>query len=382
MPPGRKARHMIFALIALAVCALLCFVDTGLDTKPGGNSTREQVEILWVDNAQLYSIGIVNSGTQRCGVRLLTGEHKGAEMEASNHQNAALDRDKLFEPGDRALAMVHAKDGAPISVVLIDHYRVDTELLLFGLFAVLFIAVGGLSGGGSLISLVLSVMVIWKLMIPLMLRGYSPIWVALGIVLILTVMIDLLVAGLSRVSAAAIAGSYLGTALTGVLAVAFGNLLKLDGGSLPYVVPLLAQSSMQLDLRQLFFAMVFITSSGALMDLAMDIAAALHEVQAHSPEITRLEMIRSGLAVGRNVTGTMITTLFLAYSGGYLSMMMYFAGQGTPVIDLFNVKFIASEIMSTLIGCFGLVTVAPFTTLISSLIMVKPRASRGASAGS
>ena len=381
MPLGRRARHAIFTVFALAVCAALCFVDTGLDAQPSGNSTREQAQILWVDNSELYSIGIVNSGVQRCGVRILTGVFKGAEMVGSNFQNTALDKDKLFEPGDRALAMVHSQEAAPISVVLIDRYRVNTELILFGLFAAMFLLVGGLSGLGSMISLVMSVLVIWKVMIPMMLRGYSPIWVAMGIVLALTVMIDLLVAGPTAVSAAAIAGSLLGTALTCALAVGFGSLLKLDGGSLPYVVPLLSQSSMQLDVRQLFFAMVFIANSGGLMDLAMDIAAALYEVRAHSPDITRLEMVRSGFAVGRNVTGTMITTLFLAYSGSYLSMMMYFAGQGTPIIDLFNVKYIATEIMTTLVGCFGLVTVAPFTTLMSSLIMVRPRAARRASVG-
>jgi len=374
LPLSRRKRHLAFVLVALIISAILLFVDTGLDARLSGNSTREQVEVLWVDNAQLYSIGIVNSGTQRCGVRILTGAFRGSELEGSNHQNAALDKDKLFEPGDRALAMIHTSGNAPISAVLIDHYRIDTELLLFGLFAVFFILVGGLSGFGSLISLVLSVLVIWKVMIPLMLRGVSPIWTALGIVTFLTVMIDLLVAGLNRVGAAAVAGSFLGTLLTCVLAVVFGNLMKLDGGSLPYIVPLIAQSSMQLDIRELFFAMVFIANSGALMDLAMDIAAALYEVQVHSPDISRLEILRSGLAVGRNVTGTMITTLFLAYSGSYLSMMMYFAGQGTPIIDLFNVKYIASEIMTTLIGCFGLVTVAPFTTLMCSLIMVRPGA--------
>lgn len=366
----KKRRHLIFALVALAVCGALLLIDTEVG-RLSDDIVREQVEVLWVDNTQLYSLGIVYSGTQRCGVRILTGAFRGAELVGSNHQNAALDRDKLFEPGDRALAMVHANAGAPISAVLIDHYRVDAQLMLFGLFALLFVVVGGLSGFGSLISLVLSVLMIWKVMIPLMLEGHPPIWVALGVVMFLTVMTDLLVAGVNRVSLAAIAGSFLGTLLTCALAVAFGRLMKLDGGSLPYIVPLIAQSSMQLDIRALFFATVFIANSGALMDLAIDIAAALHEVQLHSPGISRMDMLKSGLSVGRSVTGTMITTLFLAYSGSYLSMMMYFAGQGTPIIDLFNVKFIATELTNTLIGCFGLVTVAPFTAVMCSLIMAR-----------
>ena len=65
--------------------------------------------------------------------------------------------------------------------------------------------------------------------------------------------------------------------------------------------------------------------------------------------------------------GTMTTTLMLAYSGSYLSMMLYFAGQGTPVIDIFNLKYVSSEVLTTLVGSFGLVTVAPFTAIMACL---------------
>ncbi len=371
MKKNRTRRHWILCAVLAACCVALCFVDMGFQDNQSANSNREQVLILAVDNTQLANIGIVNSGTQQCTVRVLTGEFEGMKLEAYNHQNASMDRDKLFEKGDKALAAIYGNEGAPLSAVLIDHYRVNDELMLFILFGILLAIVGGASGCGTLISLVLSVLVIWKLLIPLMLAGYSPVLVSLGIVLVLTVLIDLLVAGLTTISATAIAGSFLGTLLTGVLAVAFGNILKLDGGDIPYIVPLISQSSMQINVRELFFSMVFIANSGALMDLAMDIAAACYEVQVHSPTISRVEMLKSGFAVSKNVTGTMTTTLFLAYSGSYLSMMMYFAGQGTPVIDLFNLKFIASEIMITLVGCFGLVAVAPFTSLMCSLIMCK-----------
>lgn len=80
--------------------------------------------------------------------------------------------------------------------------------------------------------------------------------------------------------------------------------------------------------------------------------------------------MRSGMNVGRSVIGTMTTTLLLAYSGGYLSLLMVFAAQGTPVINVLNLKYVAAEIMHTLIGSIGLVTVAPFTALMSGLLLV------------
>ena len=126
---------------------------------------------------------------------------------------------------------------------------------------------------------------------------------------------------------------------------------------------------MQLDVSQIFLAMVFIANSGSLMDLAMDVSASCQEVIAHHPGISRRALIRSGFAVGRSVIGTMTTTLMLAYSGSYLSMLMYFMGQGTPVVDILNYKFVACEVLTTLVGSFGLVTVAPFTALMAGVMM-------------
>ena len=361
--------------MTLLLCGALCFLP---NPYAGDYAAipRVQVEVLSVNNDGLEPLGIVNAGAQTCVVRVLEGEYKGLEVTANNLQNAALDKDKLFAPGDRALAMIQPTESGEFRVTMIDHYRLDTEGLLFGLFGLLLILFGGVSGCGALISLVLSVMLVWKVLIPLMLAGYAPIWMALLLVVVLTAMIDLLVAGFTRKALVAMLGSLQGTALTCVLAVVFGNLLKLDGGSLPYVVPLIAQSTMSLDIRTLFFAMVFIANSGALMDLSMDIASASEELILHKPDITRRELLLSGFSVGRSVIGTMTTTLMLAYSGSYLSMLMYFAGQGTPLVDIANLKYVASEVLTTLVGSFGLVTVAPFTAITASLLYTRRRGVR------
>lgn len=369
---GRKS-DWIFCAVTVVVCAVLWFIPTPYQSDYAA-IPREQVEILSVNNDGLEPRGIVNAGAQICQVRVLTGEYAGIEMTAANLQNAALDKDKIFAPGERALAMIQPLENEEFRVTLIDHYRLDTEGLLFGLFGLLLILFGGVSGCGALISLVLSVMLVWKALIPLLLVGWPPIWTALLLVVVLTAMIDLLVAGFTRKALVAMLGSLQGTALTCVLAVVFGNLLKLDGGSLTYVVPLISQSTMQLDIRELFFAMVFIANSGALMDLSMDIASACEELVWHKPEISRRELLLSGFSVGRSVIGTMTTTLMLAYSGSYLSMLMYFVGQGTPLMDVANLKYVASEVLTTLVGSFGLVTVAPFTAVTAAALYARRKA--------
>ena len=109
---------------------------------------------------------------------------------------------------------------------------------------------------------------------------------------------------------------------------------------------------MTIDPKALFIGMVFIANAGALMDLSMDVAISCEEIVYHRPDITRGALLKSGISIGRGVLGTQTTTLMLAYSGNYLSMLMYFAGQGTPVMDMLNLKYVSSQLMNTLVGQF------------------------------
>jgi uncharacterized membrane protein len=104
------------------------------------------------------------------------------------------------------------------------------------------------------------------------------------------------------------------------------------------------------------------------MDLAMDISASMHEIAEKKPEIGFVEHVASGMAIGRSVIGTMTTTLLLAYSGSYIALLMLFMGLGVPLPTILNKNFVAAEVVNTIVGSFGLVTVAPFTALTGGLI--------------
>jgi hypothetical protein len=100
----------------------------------------------------------------------------------------------------------------------------------------------------------------------------------------------------------------------------------------------------------------------------MDVAAAQEELARQRPDMSRLALLGSGLRVGRAVVGTMTTTLLLAYSGGYVTLLMAFMAQGVPVANLLNLVYVAAEVERTLVGSFGVVTVAPFTALVGALV--------------
>jgi uncharacterized membrane protein len=147
--------------------------------------------------------------------------------------------------------------------------------------------------------------------------------------------------------------------------------MNINGATMPYVQTLLYSGYEKLDLHDIFIGAMVLASSGAVMDLAIDIASGIEEVARHNPRLPPASLFRSGMRIGRSVVGTMTTTLLLAYSGGYITMLMMFSAQGTSPVDFLNSTIVSGEIVKTLVGSFTLVLVAPFTALVSSRLLCR-----------
>ena len=245
---------------------------------------------------------------------------------------------------------------------------------MFTYVMVFLIAFAGKNGIQAVLSFGITVLVIWKILVPCYLKGYSPVWTGILITVILTVMIIFFVYGADIRTVTASAGSLLGVAVTCVLGILFTDLFRIHGAVMPNAESLLYSGYQDLDLTSIFMSSIFIGASGAMMDLAVDITSAVWEVVEKKPDISAKEAMLSGIRVGRAAMGTMTTTLLLAYSGGYIALLMVFMAQGTPVDHILNYKYVASEILDTVVGSFGLVTVAPFTAAAAGLLLTRGKA--------
>lgn len=358
---------VVFSLLLIAV---LLFLPTGYEDAVIYKGTeRCSAEVVSVDDSKIISTGLIKSGEQSCRVRFEGGMFQGQEAEGVNMLTGSLQTDKIFVPGDRVLVVISHKGEEILSVNLIDHYRIDKEAILAGCFVVLLFVFAGVSGIRAILSFVLTVLTIWKVLVPAYLNGMQPVLLGLGIVLFLTIMIITLVYGFDRRSFAAVSGSFLGILTTCVLGMIFTDAFRIHGAIMTNSESLIYSGYEHLNLTQIFMASIFIGASGAVMDLSVDITSAVQEVVPKKPDITKKEAILSGMTVGRAAMGTMTTTLLLAYSGGSIALLMVFMAQGTPLDNILNYKYISSEILDTLVGSFGLVTVAPFTALTSGLVL-------------
>ncbi|MEE4609023.1 MAG: YibE/F family protein, partial [Desulfobacteraceae bacterium] len=293
-------RECLFALVIAAVCIGLAFVDlAGIPKAPVGIHARGLV--IAVDNSHVRTNLIVKTESQFLTVRLLDGPHRGQELSITNMLTGKMEFDEFYEAGKDILVEYDAHSGKPVNGMARGHYRLKMQLVLIGLFGLLLVAVAGVTGLKAMLSFVFAAMVLWKLFFPLLLRGYSPIATGLAIVALLTAVITFSVGGLNRRGIATFAGSMLGVLLTCGLAVWFARSFALHGAVRPFAETLLYSGYYSLRLTDIFIASVFIASSGAVMDLAMDIAASMDEIKRKHPEIGLVEHVQSGLRVGRAV---------------------------------------------------------------------------------
>ena len=371
-----KLRYYAPVVVCLLLIALLLTVPTGFeDVVQYQEAQRCIAEVLSVDDSSIVDTGLVRSGEQRCTVRFTNGAFKGQIATAINLLQGSLEQDKLFVEGDKAQVVISCDGDTILRVTMTDHYRIPGELLLAAIFVLFLILFAGRTGVRAILSFALTVLAIWKVLVPLYLKGYNPIWIGLSINLLLTTLIIALVYGFDKRCAAAVFGSFLGILMTCVLGIVFTDMFKIHGAVMAYSESLLYAGFQNLNLTQIFMASIFVGSSGAVMDLSVDITSAVHEVVEKKPDISPWEAVKSGMNVGRAAMGTMTTTLLLAYSGGYIALLMVFMAQGTPIEHIFNYKYVSAEIIHTIVGSFGLVSVAPFTALCTGLLLTKNKRS-------
>lgn len=367
-----KFCYQLPVLFCIAVLAVLLILPTGYEDAVIYKGTeRCKAKVTAVNDDRIINTGLIRSGEQICMVVPQSGRFKGQELEGYNMLNGSLEADKVFKVGDKALIVISHTGNKVNSVNMIDHYRMDKELILAIVFGILLILFAGKTGVRAILSFGITVLMIWKVLIPAYLKGMNPVLVGLLVTVVLTVIIISLVYGLDRRCASAVSGAILGVLTTCVVGVVFTNLFQIHGAIMSSSESLIYSGYEHLNLTQIFMASIFIGASGAVMDLSVDITSAVCEVVEKKPDITWREASMSGIRVGRAAMGTMTTTLLLAYSGGYVALLMVFMAQGTPIDNILNYKYVSSEILDTLVGSFGLVTVAPFTALTSGILLTR-----------
>ena len=310
-------------------------------------------------------------GTQELKVEILSGKFKGKILTLTNSRlHGDLVYDVVAKEGMEIVLAVKGGEGQSPSFGIDTYARDKVIYLLLFLFILVLLVVGRLKGLMALISLVLTGLLIAFFMLPMMFKGYSPILLAVITATIVIFLSLILIGGLNKKSMAAIVGTSVGVIIAGSISLISGKMAHLTGISgeaseqLIYIV-----SGFPINIKGIMFAGIIISSLGAVMDVGMSIASVIFEIHQKIPKLSKMELFKSGMNVGKDIMGTMSNTLILAFTGGSLSLMILLMAYDMPYFRVINLNTVSTEIIQGLSGTIGLVLTVPVTSLVSALFI-------------
>jgi len=354
--------------VTLFLALLVAYMVTGYVGRTADGATNEIATVTQVDNSDATIIGANRIGRQQLQLKILTGSQRGRVYAGQSLLTGAMEFDEYYRAGDTALVVV---DGDHQRIRVLSHFRLPLLGGLFGMFAVGLLVYARGIGLRSLLSFGGSVVIIWGLLIRGILAGYPIFPVTAFTCAALACLIILSVGGWTWKACSALAGTLVGLGITSALCLSTGMMLHLDGMSQPLAQQLYFETGMKLDILGILYASVIVGASGAAMDVAMEMAATIEELKLQNPGMNRNALLKSGFNVGNAVIGTMTTTLLLAYSGSFLTLLLIFVSRGADIMQVINMKIMAAEISRTLIGSISLVIVAPITAFIASWLLCR-----------
>lgn len=308
-------------------------------------------------------------GQQLLEVKVLTGEHKGAVLEAANFLSAYANVDAKV--GTKVIVRLDVDEQGELYVVSVPAYnRAPVMLGLALIFAALLVIIGRKKGVMALVGLVYTLACIWFIQVPMILRGAEPVLVSIIIVALTTAASLLFLTGLSRKTLCAVLGCVCGVGVAGIFAAASGSISQLNGFNLPEAEDLVLRATQDtVRISGLLVSGILVASLGAVMDVAMSISSSCWELRQLNPGLPKAALFRSGMNIGRDAMGTMANTLILAFAGASLNTLLLFRIYGYPAIQLFNSDAIAVELIRGLAGSIGIILTVPLVAALSAALM-------------
>lgn len=285
--------------------------------------------------------------------------------------------DLVVRRGDRVILVLDVYDGRLLSAALADFERDRPIQWLLGAFLASLVLVGGVRGLRSLVMLGLTGAGVAWILLPAIIRGASPLGVAVGVVGAVTLLTMLIIAGPTVKAMAAGLGTVGGVAVAGALAALAGNAAHLVGMSSHEAQLLFFAPELAINFRGLLFAGMILGASGAIMDMGMSISSAVHEVRLAKPDAGGMYLFRAGMNVGRDVMGTMSNTLILAYTGSALPLFLLLMAYHTPAIKALNLDLVATEVIRALAGTIGIIFTIPLTAVAAAFLWARLPARTG-----
>ena len=358
----KVVRYLIYLLF---VCVFAVFVfklnqveKTELVVRTGQTFEKAEVTEILQDNLDSNRTRV---GEQKVHVKMLTGARKGEELDVTSSSGY------LFGAA------------CTVGMKVVVMQSVTGETTIASVFALLYLlalcVIGGKQGIKGCLGLIFTFFCVIFVYLPLVYLRFSPFWAAVFICFLTTLVTMYLIGGPTKKTCAATLGTLAGVVLAGLSAWCFSNASGISGYNVSDIETLMTLwNTNRIQVGGLLFSGLLISCLGAVMDVAMSISSAIDEIYKQNTSLTRKELFKAGMRVGRDMMGTDSNTLILAFAGSSVSTLLLDYAYDLPYQQIINSNNIGIAIMQGLAGSFGIVLSVPLTVLICTVLFHKNEA--------
>jgi uncharacterized membrane protein len=328
--------------------------------------TYVKAQVLQVLSSQVEQIpGTATPETyQTIKVQILQGDETGEVL--------TVDNDFLIMKAGDVFYLRHEVDTlSGIDAYSVgEPYRIPTLEFFVGLFILCLFIFGGKQGIRALLGLIASFFLIGYVLLPGILAGYSPVLLSLGVSSLIIVVGSYITHGFNKITTAAVIGMLITICITGALAWGAVHYGQFTGFSTEEASDLSFDTNGSINLVSVLLGSLMIGLLGVLYDAAISQAVAIEELYTVGKHLTRAEVTKRGLRIGREHIGALVNTLAIAYVGASLPLLLLFKLTSQQAIEVtINQELFATEIIRTIIGSIGLILAVPITTLVAVYIL-------------
>ena len=371
LSPIKKAggRVLVTVLAALSFIGLLYAANMNRPTYQSSDTSGIEYEVgkvtgILADNTTIdENNGGIWRGSMELQVEILTGRYKGETTYVTNYFSSLYN--VRVSQGDKVSIRIDTGDSG-YQVSIYNYYRVPQMLGCVAAFVLLLIVIGGKKGAKSAAALIFTMVCIIGILLPLSLKGYSPLWITIFIILICNLLTFFLIDGIQTKTIIASAGSVCGVLAGAAFALVAQWMMSVTTLQTEEAETLLLiTTTTKLELKDLFLCGILIACMGAVMDVSMSIASAVAEIHSVNPQLGTWELFRSGMNIGRDAMGTMSNTLILAFAGNSFNMLLMIYSYGIGFQQLMNTDFIAVEVIRSIAGSIGIICTVPIVAFMA-----------------
>ncbi len=251
---------------------------------------------------------------------------------------------------------------------VIDKERKTCLWFLFILFLIVIYLVSKWYGIRAVIGLAFTALVILKFLVPQIANGADPVMISILSIALFIIPTMLFTHGLKVKTYVAILGVIFSVIIVAILAKITINWSGLIGLASEESLYINLYADKQINLVQLLLAGIILGAVGVMNDIALTQSSIVDQFKKSHPDANWKEIFKKSMIVGNDHISSVINTLFLAYMGVSLPLILLIQQQNIAFGIAIQREFIATEVIRILTSTIGLVLTVPLTTFVAAIV--------------